>query len=67
MSLNKASKAFMLIGQCVPCLKHNASKIQIKRLELDTNLLMVNMVYSIPKIVNLNLTIMFRLIKQESH
>lgn len=42
MALNKANKAFMLIGQCVPCVKQNASKIQVKRLELDTNLNMVS-------------------------
>lgn len=41
MAVSAASKTFMLIGQCVPCLKHNASKIKIKRLELDQNLLMV--------------------------
>lgn len=41
MAVSAASKTFMLIGQCVPCLKHNASKIKVKRLELDQNLLMV--------------------------
>lgn len=42
MALKTASKAFMLLGQCVPCVKQNASKIQIRRLELDENLLMVS-------------------------
>lgn len=41
-ALKSATKAFMLMGKCVPCLKHNASKIQVKRLELDQNLLMVS-------------------------
>lgn len=31
----------LLMGQCVPTSKSNASKLRIKRLELDTNLLMV--------------------------
>lgn len=41
MALSAATKSFMVLGECVPCLKHNASKFKIKRLELDTNLLMV--------------------------
>ncbi|CAG9838903.1 unnamed protein product [Diabrotica balteata] len=32
------NKTFMLLGQCVPCLKQGASKFKVKRLELDTNL-----------------------------
>ncbi|XP_050513730.1 28S ribosomal protein S17, mitochondrial [Diabrotica virgifera virgifera] len=32
------NKSFMLLGQCVPCLKQGASKFKVKRLELDTNL-----------------------------
>lgn len=43
MSLKAASKSLMLLGQCVPCLKQNASKLRIKRLELDENLLMVRL------------------------
>lgn len=41
MALQAASKTLLLIGQCVPCVKQNASKFKIKRLELDENLLMV--------------------------
>jgi hypothetical protein len=37
-----ASKAYMLLGQVVPCVKQNASKIRIRRMELDTNLNMVH-------------------------
>lgn len=37
-----ASKALgIFLGQCVPSVKANASKIRIKRMVLDTNLLMV--------------------------
>ncbi|XP_044745831.1 28S ribosomal protein S17, mitochondrial [Coccinella septempunctata] len=38
MALKAATKVSMLLGQCVPCIKQNASKFKIKRLELDTNL-----------------------------
>lgn len=41
MALQVAAKTSMLLGRCVPCIKQNASKFKIKRLELDTNLLMV--------------------------
>lgn len=41
MTLQAASKTLMLLGQCVPCVKQQASKFKIKRLELDQNLLMV--------------------------
>lgn len=37
-----ASRTFMLMGQVMPCIKQNASKIRIRRMELDTNLNMVN-------------------------
>lgn len=33
-----ASKAMLLLGQCLPSLKQNASKIRIRRMKLDTNL-----------------------------
>ncbi|XP_053672864.1 28S ribosomal protein S17, mitochondrial [Anopheles nili] len=33
-----ASRAAMLLGQVVPCVKQNASKIRVRRMELDTNL-----------------------------
>lgn len=33
-----ASRTFMLMGQVMPCIKQNASKIRIRRMELDTNL-----------------------------
>ena len=46
MALSKASKTFMLLGQCVPCVKQNASKIRVRRLKLDENLLMVSPVLS---------------------
>lgn len=36
-----ASRGLMLMGQCIPCIKHNASKIRIRRMELDKNLNMV--------------------------
>lgn len=48
MSLTKASKftkackTFMLLGQCVPSVKQNTSKIRVKRLVLDEKLLMVS-------------------------
>lgn len=32
----------LLMGQCMPCLKQNASKVKVKKMELDTNLNMVN-------------------------
>ncbi|CAD7092322.1 unnamed protein product [Hermetia illucens] len=35
-----AARKLLLLGQCVPCIKHNASKIRIRRMELDENLLM---------------------------
>lgn len=44
MSLKAASKTFMLLGKCIPCVKQNASKFIVKRLELDTNLNMVSKV-----------------------
>ncbi|KAB0804961.1 hypothetical protein PPYR_01931 [Photinus pyralis] len=51
MALSAASKSFLLLGECVPCLKHNASKFKIRRFELDTNLLMyfrkVDFVYAL--------------------
>jgi small subunit ribosomal protein S17 len=40
MALTKTSIAFMLLGQCVPSVKQNASKIRVKRLVLDEKLLM---------------------------
>ncbi|KAK9746669.1 Ribosomal protein S17 [Popillia japonica] len=40
MSASKAARAFILLGECVPCVKQNASRFQIKRLELDPHLLM---------------------------
>ncbi|XP_071445558.1 small ribosomal subunit protein uS17m [Hetaerina americana] len=35
-----AKRTFMLLGECVPTLIPGTSKIRVKRLELDTNLLM---------------------------
>ncbi|XP_077295158.1 mitochondrial ribosomal protein S17 isoform X2 [Arctopsyche grandis] len=40
MALRAAAEVSLLMGQCVPTSKSNASKLRIKRLELDTNLLM---------------------------
>lgn len=34
------AKNFLLLGQCVPTVKQNVTKIRVKRLELDENLLM---------------------------
>ncbi|BFG03918.1 28S ribosomal protein S17 mitochondrial [Drosophila madeirensis] len=31
-------RGLMLMGQCMPCVKQNASKIRIRRMELDKNL-----------------------------
>lgn len=39
--IKDAAKKFILLGQCVPTVKQNATKIRVKRLELDENLLMV--------------------------
>lgn len=38
---SKLGKAAMLLGQCVPSVKANASKIRIRKMELDQNLFMV--------------------------
>ncbi|CAF4914039.1 28S ribosomal protein S17, mitochondrial [Pieris napi] len=38
--IKDAAKKFLLLGQCVPTVKQNATKIRVKRLELDENLLM---------------------------
>lgn len=37
-----ASRGAMLLGQCMPCIKKNASKIRIRHMELDKNLNMVS-------------------------
>jgi hypothetical protein len=37
----EAAKKFMLLGQCVPTVKQNVTKIRVKRLELNEHLLMV--------------------------
>jgi len=44
MSLVKATKSLLLLGRCAPSVKQNASKIVVKKLELDQNLLMVSVV-----------------------
>ncbi|CAH4029148.1 28S ribosomal protein S17, mitochondrial [Pieris brassicae] len=38
--IKDVAKKFLLLGQCVPTVKQNATKIRVKRLELDENLLM---------------------------
>ncbi|GJQ71379.1 mRpS17 [Trypoxylus dichotomus] len=40
MSLPSAIRSVVLLGECVPCVKQNAARFRIKRLELDKNLLM---------------------------
>lgn len=48
---SKVKSLKMLIGQCVPCVKENASKIRIRKMELDENLFMVSnpsIPYSLP-------------------
>ncbi|NP_001162111.1 28S ribosomal protein S17, mitochondrial [Acyrthosiphon pisum] len=40
MSLAGATKSLLLLGRCAPSVKQNASKIIVKKLELDQNLLM---------------------------
>lgn len=42
------SKTFMLLGQCLPSLKQNASKIRVRRMKLDTNLNMVRKISRFP-------------------
>jgi hypothetical protein len=42
MSLVGAAKSLLLLGRCAPSVKQNASKIIVKKLELDQNLLMVS-------------------------
>lgn len=42
MSLVGATRALLLLGRCAPSVKQNASKIVVKKLELDQNLLMVS-------------------------
>lgn len=44
MSAKRLSKAAILLGHCVPSLKANASKIRIRKMELDTNLNMVRLI-----------------------
>lgn len=44
MSLVGAAKSLLLLGRCAPSVKQNASKIIVKKLELDQNLLMVSCV-----------------------
>lgn len=41
MSVAGATRSLLLLGRCVPSVKQNASKIVVKKLELDQNLLMV--------------------------
>ncbi|GLG95638.1 Uncharacterized protein GBIM_02580 [Gryllus bimaculatus] len=40
MAVSRAGRVAILLGQCVPCVKKDASKIRVKQLELDKNLLM---------------------------
>jgi len=44
MSLVGASRSLLLLGRCAPSVKQNASKIIVKKLELDQNLLMVSQI-----------------------
>lgn len=45
MSLTTAARSLILLGRCAPSIKQNASKIIVKKLELDQNLLMVSFYY----------------------
>lgn len=38
---SKCKSLKILLGQCVPSVKENASKIRIRKMELDRNLFMV--------------------------
>ncbi|XP_050521743.1 28S ribosomal protein S17, mitochondrial [Daktulosphaira vitifoliae] len=40
MSLAGVARGIILLGRCAPCVKENTSKIVVKKLELDQNLLM---------------------------
>ncbi|XP_046999970.1 28S ribosomal protein S17, mitochondrial [Schistocerca americana] len=40
MATGVVNRSYLLLGQCVPCVKRNASKFKVKRMELDKNLLM---------------------------
>lgn len=44
MSLVGATRSFLLLGRCAPSVKQNASKIIVKKLELDQNLLMASLI-----------------------
>lgn len=44
MPIRAANKTFILLAQCVPCVKQQASKFKVKRQEMDNNLLMVTSV-----------------------
>lgn len=43
---SKVNKALILLGQCVPSVKQNASKIRVRKMDLDQNLLMVSKTYT---------------------
>lgn len=36
------SRGAILLGQCMPCIKTNASKFKVRKMVLDNNLNMVN-------------------------
>lgn len=38
---SKIKNSLLLLGQCMPSLKQNASKIRVRRMKMDTNLNMV--------------------------
>jgi hypothetical protein len=63
MSLIAATRSLILMGRCVPSVKQNASKIIVKKLELDQNLLMVGYYskYIIITITSIDLNIFVRL------
>lgn len=42
MSIAGATRSLLLMGRCAPSIKKNASKIVVKKLEFDQNLLMVS-------------------------
>lgn len=42
MALPKAVNTFMMLGECVPCLKQGASKFRVKHLEFNSYIHMVS-------------------------
>lgn len=63
MSSNVVRGASLLLGRCVPCVKQNASKIKVSKMELDENLLMVTFYIEIPNHIRIfKINIFFSLV-----